>query len=221
MIDLMKVKPTRSELLVIKRKIKLSETGHKLLKMKRDGLIMEFFRILSEAKDMRKKLIDLYRKADEKISIAECVDGAMAVRSAALARKSNPEIVLKTKNIMGVVVPQVEGKSVRKKIDERGYGLIGTSPRIDEAAEAYETLVDWIIKAAEIETTMRKILDEIERTKRRVNALEYRIIPGLKAVANFIAFRLEEMERDNISRLKHIKRHATTSATTIATENEF
>jgi V/A-type H+-transporting ATPase subunit D len=120
--------------------------------------------------------------------------------------KANPTVNVRSKNVMGVVVPEVEGESVRKQLDERGYGLIGTSPRIDEAADAYEALVDLIIQAAEVETTMRKLLEDIEKTKRRVNALEYRVIPELKEAANFINFRLEEMERDNISRLKHIKR---------------
>jgi V/A-type H+-transporting ATPase subunit D len=106
---------------------------------------------------------------------------------------------------MGVVVPRVEGKSVKKKVLERGYGIIGTSSRIDEAAEAYEALVEDIIYAGEVETTLRKLLDEIESTKRRVNALEFRIIPMLKEMAAFISFRLEEMERENIFRLKRIK----------------
>ncbi|MDH7509014.1 MAG: V-type ATP synthase subunit D, partial [Methanomassiliicoccales archaeon] len=89
-----------------------------------------------------------------------------------------------------------------------GYGVIGTSPFIDEAAEAYEELVETIIKAAEIETTMKRLLDEIEKTKRRVNALEYKVIPELKEAEEFIEFRLEEMERENIFRLKRIKQKA-------------
>jgi V/A-type H+-transporting ATPase subunit D len=199
------VKPTRSELIELKKKIKLSESGHKLLKMKRDGLILEFFNVLNKAKDVRAQIIADYRVAEEKIALAEAVDGVIAVKSAAFTMKITPEIKLSSKNIMGVVVPKIEGHAVRKKLHERGYGIIGTSSRIDEAASAYEALVEDIIYAGEVETTLRKLLDEIESTKRRVNALEFKIIPSLKEMAAFIAFRLEEMERENIFRLKKIK----------------
>ncbi|MFW5984373.1 MAG: V-type ATP synthase subunit D, partial [Halobacteria archaeon] len=110
-----------------------------------------------------------------------------------------------SKNIMGVVVPQIEGSKVKKDVGERGYSLLDTSARIDEAAEAYEELLDTIILAAEIETAMKKMLDEIEKTKRRVNALEFKLIPELKDAQEFIELRLEEMEREEIFRLKKIK----------------
>jgi V/A-type H+-transporting ATPase subunit D len=106
---------------------------------------------------------------------------------------------------MGVVVPRVEGEQVRKKILQRGYGIVGTKATIDEAARGYESLVDDIVRAAEIETTIKKLLDEIEKTKRRVNALEFKVIPELTDAANFIRLRLEEMERENTFRLKRIK----------------
>ena len=100
---------------------------------------------------------------------------------------------------------KIDAKSVRKKLEDRGYGVITTSARIDEAAEAYEALVEDIVVAAEIETTMRRLIEEIEKVKRRVNALEYRVIPELKATEAFIRQRLEEMERDNFMRLKRFK----------------
>jgi V/A-type H+-transporting ATPase subunit D len=106
---------------------------------------------------------------------------------------------------MGVVVPKVEGEQVRKKILDRGYGVVGTRATIDEAARAYEVLVEDVVRAAEIETTIKKLLDEIEKTKRRVNALEYKVIPELTEAADFIRLRLEEMERENTFRLKRIK----------------
>jgi V/A-type H+-transporting ATPase subunit D len=106
---------------------------------------------------------------------------------------------------MGVVVPKIESSSVRKHINDRGYGIIGTSSRIDEAVDAYEVLVEKIISAAEIETTIKKLLDEIEKTKRRVNALEFKVIPELTEARDFIMLRLDEMERENTFRLKRIK----------------
>lgn len=199
------VKATRSELLNLKRRIKIAETGHRLLSMKRDGLILEFFNVLEKAKEMRRKIIEDYRIAERKIALAEAVDGSLAVRSAAFTRKETPMIEMEYRNVMGVLVPVVRGKGVRKRLMERGYGIIGTSARIDEAVSAFENLIEDIMRAAEVETTLRRILEEIEKTKRRVNALEYRIIPTLKGMASFIAFRLEEMDRESIFRLKRIK----------------
>ena len=199
------VKPTRSELIEFKRKIKLSQSGHKLLKMKRDGLILEFFEILSKAKDVRTELDAAYEDASRKIGIANAVDGTITVKSTAFALKSKPEIELESRNIMGVVVPKIESSRVKKSINERGYGILGTSSYTDEAADSYEHLVEKIILAAEIETTMKKLLDDIEKTKRRVNALEFKVIPEYQEAMSFIRLRLEEMERENTFRLKRIK----------------
>jgi len=206
------IKPTRSELLEIKRKIKLSQAGYKILKMKRDGLILEFFKILEEAKEIRQRVNRDYEVAMTKIAVAKAADGAIAVKSAAFALKTHPEIQLRSKNIMGLVVPEIEATSLRATSDNRGYGVIGTSTYIDEAAKAFEDLTETVIKAAEIETTMKRLLDEIEKTKRRVNALEYKVIPELKEAAAFIQLRLEEMERENIFRLKRIKQKTAAAA---------
>jgi len=199
------VKPTRSELLELKKRIKLSEKGYKLLRMKRDTLIMEFFKVLERARNIRTQLLAQYRLADRKISLAMSAEGVIRVKSAAFALRDKPDIRLQSRNVMGVVVPLIESKGIRKQVNERGYGIIGTSARIDEAARAYEELVETVIVAAEVETTIRKLLDEIDRTRRRVNALEFKVIPELKEAAAMIAFRLEELERENIFRLKRFK----------------
>jgi len=199
------VKPTRMELIETRRKIKLSKGGYKLLKMKRDGLIMEFFELLPKVKDLRSQLSILYMSAMEKLSIAVAADGKTALESAANCLNKSPEVELSSKNIMGVVVPSVKVTSVEKSLEDRGYGLIGTSIRVDEAVHAFEKLSEMIILAAEGETTMKKILDEIESTKRRVNALEFKVIPNLEDIAKYISFRLEELERESIFGLKRIK----------------
>jgi len=199
------VKPTRSELIQLKNRIKLSERGHKLLKMKRDGLILEFFKILNEARNVRTELDASYERSKEKINLASAVNGIIEVRSTAFTAKESPEISLSGKNIMGVVVPKISSTGVRKPMYERGYGIIGTNSYIDEAADSYEDLVEKIIAAAELETAMKRLLDEIEKTKRRVNALEFKIIPELIAAMKYIRFMLEEMERENTFRLKRVK----------------
>ena len=199
------VKPTRSELIQLKNRIKLSERGHKLLKMKRDGLILEFFKILNQARNVRTELDAAFLRAEEKINLASAVNGMVVVRSVAFTAKESPEISLSGKNIMGVVVPKISSTGVKKTLLERGYGIIGTNSYIDETADSYEDLVEKIIAAAELETTMKRLLDEIEKTKRRVNALEFKIIPELIAAMKYIRFMLEEMERENTFRLKRVK----------------
>ena len=199
------VKPTRSELIATRRRIKLSISGHKLLKMKRDGLIIEFFELLPKVKDMRSQLVKLYTVADKKVAVAMVADGKSALRSAANCVRTPPQVELSENNIMGVVVPKIKVSTIQKSVEERGYGLIGTSVRIDESVHAFEKLAEKVLEAAELETTMKKLLDEIESTKRRVNALEFKVIPQLEEVAAYITLRLEELERENVFRLKRIK----------------
>ena len=200
------VKPTRMELIEIRKKIALSERGYKLLKMKRDGLILEFFQMVSKAKDIRSQMTTAYVQAEERLTIAKSIDSVTMVASAAFAVGEEPQVTLGSKNVMGVVVPTtVESGTVKKRADQRGFGIVGESVRIHEATSSYEDLVEKIIVAAELETTLKRLVDEIEKTKRKVNALEYRILPELREAESFIRLRLEELERENIFRLKRIK----------------
>ena len=197
------VTPNRSVLLDLKRRIKLTKSGYKILKMKRDGLIIEFFEVLEKARKMREGVSSDYESAMEKITIARAVEGEIAVKSAAYALKADPQVKLSSKSIMGMMVPKVEAQQIHTKMTEKGYGVISTS---EEAAAAFEKLLDTLVRAAEVETTMKKLLDEIEKTKRRVNALEFKIIPELQESERFVKFRLEEMDRENTTRLKHLKK---------------
>jgi V/A-type H+-transporting ATPase subunit D len=199
------VKPTRKNLMEIEDRIELSERGHDTLEQKRDGLIMEFMDILDEAQDVRSGLEDDYETAQKKINMARAMEGDIAVRGAAAALEEHPEITVESMNIMGVVVPQIQSSKVKKSLDERGYGILGTSARIDEAAEAYEELLESIVLAAEVETAMKKMLTEIETTKRRVNALEFKLLPDLYEGQEYIEQKLEEQEREEIFRMKKVK----------------
>ena len=201
------IKPTRSELLKLKKQIRLAKGGYNLLKKKRDGLILEFFEVLKKAKSLREELVNEYRIALEKINIARTLEGDLKVKSIAMAIKDIPDVKLTAKNIMGVKVPKIESSEIKKAFMERGYGVYNSSA-VDEAAEAYERVAEKIILAAEVETSMRKLLNEIEKTKRRVNALEFVVIPNLDKVRSFIQLRLEEIERENIFRMKRIKAKA-------------
>ncbi len=202
------LKPTRSELLKLKKQIKLAKSGHSLLKKKRDGLIIEFFKILKKAKSVREEMVNEYKTALQKINIARALESDLRVKSIAMAVKELPEIKVQKRNIMGVVVPAIESADIKKQFMHRGYGFYGVSSSVDEAAEAYEKVVEKSILVAEIETSMKKLLSEIEKTKRRVNALEFVVMPRLDKQKSIIQLRLEEMERENVFRMKRIKTKA-------------
>ncbi|HIH42185.1 TPA: V-type ATP synthase subunit D [Candidatus Woesearchaeota archaeon] len=198
------IKPTRSELMELKKKIKLAKSGYNLLKKKRDGLILEFFEILKKVKNLRNEIVADYIIALQKMNMARIIESDLTLKSAAMAISQRPEINVGKKNIMGVVVPKVDDIKLQKKALERGYGIF-TSVSVDEAALQYEKVVEKIVKAAEVETSMRKLLIEIEKTKRRVNALEFEVIPRMEKIRAFITLRLEEVERENTFRMKRIK----------------
>ena len=199
----MEIKPTRSELMKLKKKIKLAKSGHNLLKKKRDGLIIEFFEVLKQAKTVRKELTDAYKKAHHNVDVASAVEGVFPLKTAAMTVNPYANIELSSKNIMGVVVPKIKTDKGTGK--PHVYSYIRGSIAIDEAIAAYKHVLDKAVTAAEVETAMLKLLQEIEKTKRRVNALEFSLIPKMQKEASFVTQRLEEMERENTFRLKRIK----------------
>ncbi len=199
------VQPTRSELINLKRRIKQTENGYKLLKMKRDGLFHEFRSLLTDMIEAKEGLVVTYRQAKRAISLASAIEGGLMVKSAAIAVAEHPEVEVRRHNIMGVVVPKVEGHHLSQSMAERGLGLVGGSPYLDEAADSYGALIVSIVKAAEMESTLKRLLVEIESTKRRVNALEFKVIPEMEEARDFIQLRLEEVEREETFRLKRFK----------------
>ena len=199
------IKPTRSELIKLKARIKQTKNGYKLLKMKRDGLFHEFRTLLSEMIEAKRDLTDAYRLAKTRIDLANAIEGGLAVRAAAIANSAHPEVEVERRNIMGGVVPSVSGSNLKSTFAERGIGFIGSSPYIDEASDSFSELIEKIVTASEMEATLKRLLAEIEATKRRVNALEFKVIPELEEAKVFIQLRLEEMEREETFRLKRFK----------------
>src|SRR3989338_1631756 len=197
--------PTRAELQNVKSRIKLAESGHKLLKKKREGLIIEFYNVLKDARSMRSELNEIYKNARTSMLEVAALEGITEIKSLSLALKDRPSVDLTIKNIMGVKIPQIAKGKIRKSLEERGYGLLSASMRMDNMAENYEVLLEKTLDVAEIETKLRKLLMEIEKTKRRVNALEYVLIPQLQQQKRIIALHLEEMDRETTFRLKKIK----------------
>lgn len=198
--------PTRAELLALKRRIKLAEQGLQVLKMKREVLIIEMVRIVRLAKEIRKALEPARRRAEHTLAVAEMMEGSFGVTVAAVSVEDVPQVRSQRRSVMGLWLPVYEGVSLQKNLFERGYGLLGTTSVIDEAAEAYESLVMQLVELAEHEGAVRRILVELDKTSRRVNAIEKRVLPDLKAAKDRIEQRREELEREEFSRLFFIKK---------------
>ncbi|MDT8357695.1 MAG: V-type ATP synthase subunit D [Methanomicrobiaceae archaeon] len=200
------VHPTRMELMKKKAQIKLAEQGKDLLKEKMDALIQEFFQIMGSVTKSRSELEKISGAARRSLVAAQSVDDSVTLRSASFATRRVITLDMKGKNIMGVPVPIIEKRSVSRSVCDRGYSIIGVSGRIDEVAESFEHELDLIIRLAETETALRRLGGEIQMTRRRVNALEQVLIPELRQQAKFIKLTIEEREREDLFRLKKVKK---------------
>jgi V/A-type H+-transporting ATPase subunit D len=202
---LQNVKPTRMELLKLRRRVKLANKGHKLLKEKRDALISEFMVVIREYKESRRRAEEHLKGAFQDLLMAEVLMGPREIEQIGAISARDISLGVMVRNIMGVSVPVMETGELVRKVHERGYGLLSTNAKLDDAAKNFEEALSLIVKLAEVEESVRRIAQEVEKTKRRVNALEYIVIPRLKATIKHIEMRMEEIERESFLRLKKIK----------------
>ncbi len=205
MVKILSVNPTRMELIKLKKKIKLTTKGHRLLKEKLDALVIKFLDLIKKEEKARGELEDFFSMAFKSLIRAQAISGALGVTSASLAVRELEDVEVSTKNIMGVKIPQLNFPEESRNITNRGYGPIQSSIAINEATRDFEKALKYSIEMAELENSIQLIGMEVEKTKRRVNALEYIMIPRLGATAKFIEMRLDEMEREDLFRLKKIK----------------
>jgi len=199
------VKPTRMELLKLRKRVKLADKGHRLLKEKRDALISEFMVVIKEYKDARKRVEESLKVAFYNLLMAEVLLGSRDLEQISGITLRDINLDFMTKNIMGVSVPIMKVDNLIRRVHERGYGFLSTNAKLDDAAKNFEESILSIVKLAEVEESVRRIAEEVEKTKRRVNALEYIVIPRLKATIKHIEMRMEEIERESFLRLKKIK----------------
>jgi len=202
---LQNVKPTRMELLKLRKRVKLADKGHKLLKEKRDALISEFMVVIKEYKDARTRVEENLKGAFYNLLMAEVLLGSRDLEQISGITLRDINLDFMTKNIMGVSVPIMKVDNLVRRVHERGYGFLSTNAKLDDAAKNFEESIVLIVKLAEVEESVRRIAQEVEKTKRRVNALEYIVIPRLKATIKHIEMRMEEIERESFLRLKKIK----------------
>lgn len=198
------VSPNRSELLRLKQKISMAKRGHGLLKKKRDGLVMDFFKLLENAKDLRKEMIQTYIQASKSLKKTRILTYDIELKLYAKTTTGRNLLDFQSKNIMGLSVPQIKSEFEKRDLIERQRTTYANYTT-DQTIQYYEELVKKIIIVAEVETAMIKLLQEIEKTKRRVNGLEFTIIPELEQSLNFVKLTLDEQDRDTTIRLKKIK----------------
>jgi V/A-type H+-transporting ATPase subunit D len=196
---------TRMELLARKAQIALAEQGRGLLEQKRSALMREFLREADRVLAESDALQTAAAEARRALARAEAVAGTEAVRSAAMATRGELSLEVRAANVMGVRVPVIEQKRVARSALGRGYTLGGTSVTVDEAAAAFEAEVDSVIQLAESELRLTRLAAEIQRTSRRVNALEHVLIPRLRTERDYIQMALDERERADHFRLKRVK----------------
>lgn len=199
------INPTRMELLSLKNRTKLAVKGHGLLKEKRDALIKEFFDILDRVKGVREAAERSLKEANGALLEAQIAMGDLAVRKASLSVKESIDVDIKSRSVMGVSVPVTNVKMEERSIIDRGYSFSDTTIQLDEAAKKFEESIKFLIELGEVEKTIFLLAEEIEATKRRVNALEHIMIPRFENTEKYIDMRLQEMERENFVRLKMIR----------------
>ncbi|MBI5416588.1 V-type ATP synthase subunit D [Candidatus Poribacteria bacterium] len=199
--------PTRTELLLKKSQIKLADQGKELLKQKRDALMMEFMNVLNDALRLSSFLQRAMSEGQFSLTTAQAVDGVVAVKSTSFATKGNVTVDISGTQVMGVPLPVVtKGLSPVRSHLKRGYSVTGVSSRINETAEKFEKIIDVIIDNAHIETRLKRLGEEIQKTNRRVNALEHIVVPALKQQVIYIKMTLEERAREDLFRLKKVKK---------------
>jgi V/A-type H+-transporting ATPase subunit D len=199
------VKATRAELLAKDNQIALACQGRDLLKEKRNALLRELMRTAEQVMRSGDELEQSMAEATIALAMAEALDGPEVVHSAAFAARGQVTLEVTGANVMGVPVPAIERKSVARNLLNRGYGLSTVSSRVDAAAEAFETVLDYAIEVADSEMRLRRLAEEIGRTTRRVNALDTILIPRLETERTYIQMVLEERAREDLFRLKRVK----------------
>ena len=174
-----------------------------MLKLKRQALILEFFNASKTAVALRSGLQSELVKGYQSIRLAEMLAGTMRLENEAMKIPQLSNLQIKAKNVMGVRIPKLQGGQSDKALTEH---LLELPPSINEAIKAFQNIHKMVLDVAEKETTLRKLLYEIEKTKRKCNAIENVFIPRLESAVKFIVFRLAEMERDTFIMLKTVKR---------------
>ena len=200
------VTPTRMELTRLKGKLKTARRGHKLLKDKRDGLMKQFLETVREVRAIRAEVEEELMTVHKSFTVASALMSSEAMEQALLYPKQSVELTQTSRNVMSVNVPVYDFQTKTKSdADIYPYGFAATSGELDTAVDALGRVFQKMLKLAEIEKTAQLMAEEIEKTRRRVNALEYVVIPETESTIRYITMKLDENDRATNTRLMKVK----------------
>ncbi len=203
---MMRVNPTRMELTRLKKRLQVAVRGHKLLKDKRDEMMRRFIELIKKNKELREEVERDLSQALGDFVIARAVMSSETLEEAIMVPARTLSLEVSKRNIMSVDVPVIQFKEGEDR--EEGaypYGFASTSGELDSAISTLSGILPRMLELAEMEKTCQLLADEIEKTRRRVNALEYVMIPQLEETIRYITMKLDENERGNLTRLMKVK----------------
>ncbi len=200
------INPTRMELTRLKGRLKTAVRGHKLLKDKRDELMKQFLEIVRKNRELRAKVEKGLERANAAFTVASALMSPEMLEQSLMYPKQSVELDMKFRNVMSVNVPVYAFHTRNEDPTEiYPYGFAQTSGELDAALEALSQVFQDMLELAEVEKTMQLLAEDIEKTRRRVNALEYVMIPDFQQKIRYISMKLDENERGNITRLMKVK----------------
>lgn len=199
---ILKVSPTRVALLRLKKELKVAKKGHKLLKDKRDGLVKKFMGVIYEAKSLRESVEERLGSAFDSYARASGMTNANSLDTAFLAPNAKVDLGVKVHSVMSVKIPEF---TVEKEGSAFSYGLLETTGDLDNAMVKFDEVFVDILKLAELEKSAESLAEEIEKTRRRVSALENVRIPNLQETIKFITMQLDERNRDAVVSTMRVK----------------
>ena len=202
------INPTRLNLINLKKRIVVARKGYGILKRKREVLVIEFLKLLKQSKESRSVLNALVQESYKTVTIASTYVGTFELEDVSMHMKEAEPVKIRIKNIMGVRIPEIS-RSVRPPT--MSFSILPSSLAIDDINDTFTRATNSIIDVAQREQGLKRLVLEIDKTKRRVNALDYRIIPGMANQSKYIRMRLEEIDRDMFSALKHVKKRLQTA----------
>lgn len=199
---ILNVNATRMELQKLKKRVKIAKRGHKLLKDKQDELMRQMLSQIEEVKRSRIEIEKEFQSILQSFVLAQSELGKEQMEESLALPTKQISVLVETKNLMSVKVPEFK-KEVSGDII--CYGFLNTSGEMDFALLKFEKFLDTLIHLAQMEKKVQLLADEIDKTRRRVNALEYKLIPSLEETIRYITMKLAEIERSNLTRLMKVK----------------
>jgi V/A-type H+-transporting ATPase subunit D len=202
---ILKVNPTRMELTKLKKRLKTAARGHKLLKDKRDEMVRQFMLLIRRNRTMRIQVEKALSSALADFVLARVAMSKEAMDEALLFPLREVDLEVSKTNIMSVNVPKIDFQEKKRTQEFFPYGMLSTSAELDSASAELSKVLPTMVELAELEKTCNMLADEIEKTRRRVNALEYVMIPQLEETIKYIKMKLDENERGSLTRLMKTK----------------